>query len=282
MIKREYYSVRKGLIPQSAEVDFQVLKKLFLIIYKKLESEGYFQKYFGFYCVDQGEIYGELGDDINTMLFINLRKSNLWSIVEKLEYYSEDDFFDILEFLHDHCASPVEREYHDWNQCGWHVSKSDDVKGALEFRDAINPILRTYKNGFEISSDGQILSLPDMGLESLLQAEIPTSAVENVRGRIEAAILKFRRAKSSEDDRRDALRDLADVLEYLRPQVKSLLTRPDEIDLFNIANNFGIRHHNPKQKTDYDKAAYHSWIFYSYLSTIHLILRLVKKESKSA
>jgi hypothetical protein len=77
---------------------------------------------------------------------------------------------------------------------------------------------------------------------------------ENVRKRIESAVLRYRRHGSTLDDRRQAVRDLADVLEYLRPKVKALLTKPDESDLFNIANNFGIRHHNDKQKTTYDTA----------------------------
>jgi hypothetical protein len=48
------------------------------------------------------------------------------------------------------------------------------------------------------------------------------------------------------------VRDLADVLEYLRPNVQTLLTSKDENDLFNLANNFGIRHHNDRQKTNCD------------------------------
>jgi len=66
-------------------------------------------------------------------------------------------------------------------------------------------------------------------------------------------------------------------LEYLRPQLKEVLTKKDESDLFNIANNFGVRHHNESQKTDYDKPIWYSWMFYYYLATIHASLRLVEK-----
>lgn len=54
------------------------------------------------------------------------------------------------------------------------------------------------------------------------------------------------------------------------------ISSSDEKDLFNIANNFLIRHHNDKQKTDYDANLWLSWMFYIYLSTIHLILRRVE------
>jgi hypothetical protein len=95
---------------------------------------------------------------------------------------------------------------------------------------------------------------------------------------VNAASNKFRRYKSSIDEKRDAVRDLADVLEFLRPQLASVLTSKDEADLFNIANNFGIRHHNAKQKDDYDKEIWYTWMFYYYLATIHSVLRLLDRK----
>lgn len=277
-MKREYYSQRKGIGPSETNLDLPSFKKLFLAIYRRFEREGYFQKYFGMYCVDRGDVPGELGEDVESAIFISLRKADLWPVTVKIDYYSEDDVFDMIEYLHDHCAKPTQREMHEWGGCGWHVSESDDKKGRIEFRDAVNDVLKDYKSGFEISEHGEILILPDDGMMQLIEAEIITDDTENIQSRINSAINKFRRARASEDDRRDALRDLADVLEYLRPQAKTLLVRQDESDLFNIANNFGIRHHNQQQKTDYDKATWQSWIFYSYLSTIHLLLRLIKQK----
>jgi hypothetical protein len=87
---------------------------------------------------------------------------------------------------------------------------------------------------------------------------------------------------STVDDRRRAVRDLADVMEYLRPKLQALLTANDEKDLFNLANNFGIRHHNDKQKTNYDAALWLSWMFYYYLATIHVMLRKLEQPMASA
>ena len=70
------------------------------------------------------------------------------------------------------------------------------------------------------------------------------------------------------------------MLEYLRPKVKSLLTSADEKDLFNLANNFGIRHHNDQQKTAYDASLWLSWMFYFYLATIHVVLRKQQQVAK--
>jgi hypothetical protein len=66
------------------------------------------------------------------------------------------------------------------------------------------------------------------------------------------------------------------VLEYLQKDVK-LYLKGDEPDLFNIANNFGIRHHNQNQKTNYDQALWLSWMFYVYLATIHLVARKIEQ-----
>lgn len=276
MIKRNYYSVRTGKITPDQQVNFQVLKKLFLVTFNKLNADGYFQKYFGIDCTD-GYIPGELGEEIDAIMFVNLRKENLYPIHKNLPNYTEDDFFDIIEFLYDHCSKGLTGDYHNWNNCGYHYEKFDDNKGQKYFRELINPILREYEDGYEISENGEILILSDRGLSNLFEADIPTDDKENISNKMDAAILKFRRHKSTFDDRREAIRELADVLEFLRPSIKDKLKKKDENDIFNIANNFGIRHHNKDQQTDYDKAIWYSWVFYYYLATLHAVLRMINK-----
>lgn len=277
MIKRNYYSVRTGKISPDQQVNFEVLKKLFWLTYNKLNNEGYFQKYFGIDCQD-GYIPGELGDEIEAMMFVNLRKDNLYPIYKNLSNYTEDDFFDVVEFLHDHCSKGLNGHYHNWNNCGYHYEEFNDIEGQKHFREQLNPILREYKDGFEISDNGEILILSDNGLSNLFEADIPTNDKDNISNKINSAILKFRRHKSTLDDRREAIRELADVLEFLRPSIKQHLNKKDENDIFSIANNFGIRHHNKNQQTEYDKAIWYSWIFYYYLATLHAVLRMTNKK----
>jgi len=69
------------------------------------------------------------------------------------------------------------------------------------------------------------------------------------------------------------VRDLVDVLEFHRAEVKKHLSK-DESDLFNVANNFALRHHRQGQKDDYDDA-WLGWLFYLYLATVHLVLARV-------
>lgn len=241
-------------------------------------EKDYFQEAFGYYCVDDGEVSGSLGYDIEAQLFRKLRKENLWPIIDNCKDYSEDDLFDVIEFIFDSISKPIDGYFHSFSSCGMHYDTFDKEIGQREYRKEINEILRDYNEGYELSPEGEILIKGQPGQELLFKAAVPTEDSENVQTRVQLAIQKFRRYKSTLDDRRDAIRDLADVLEYLRPKIKTVLSKKDESDLFNIINNFGIRHHNERQQTDYDKSIWLSWMFYYYLATIHAVLRLIKKE----
>ena len=276
MVDRQYYSRRKGLNPKIDRIDLDLLKGLFYSTYQSLFEEGYFQEAMGYNCVDIGEVHGTMGRDIGIYFLRKLRKSNLWPIEEKYKGYTEDDLFDVIELLYDEVSKPIDGKYHSYSDCGWHYSKFDKKAGQLRFYEEMNEFLRDYSDGYEISISGEILTLGDQGLENLLKAELPDYEPKNVDSRIHAAIHKFRRHNSSVDDKRDAVRSLADVFEYLRPKLQSIISSKDEADLFNIANNFSVRHHNDKQKNEYDESIWLSWMFYFYLATIHTIIRKLR------
>jgi hypothetical protein len=282
MGNRKYYSSRTGKNPDASCYDLPILLRLFSDFYLDFFNKGYFQEDFGYYCVDAGDVSGKIGSDIETQMFRAVRKPGLWPIQEKYNSYSEDDLFDVIEFLYDHVSKPIDGDFHSYDDCGYHYNTFDKKTGQQEFRDGICQILCEYKEKYELSDNGEILESPEQGLENLFAASLPTHDPDNVEQRVQAAILKFRRYRSSLDERHDAIRDLADVLEFLRSQVKTVISKKDEKDLFVIANNFGIRHHNDQQQQDYDKAIWYSWMFYYYLATIHACLRLIKKaESQS-
>jgi hypothetical protein len=278
MRKRPYYSIRTGKNPH-VKLNLDMLQRLFCDVYKDFDRKDYFQEAFGYHCPD-GDGVGTLGTDIEAQMTRRLRKTGLWPIFIRVFYYSEDDLFDVIEFLHDIISVPVDGPYHSY--CGQtHYNIFDSEIGKREFRDNINELLRDYKEGYELSSDGEILALPEHGMVTLMEAVLPADDPLNVNQRVEAAILKYRRSRSTLEERKGAIQDLADVLEYLRPKLKKVLETQDESDLFNIANNFEIRHHNVDQKTKYDKNIWLSWMFYFYLATIHAATRLIEKQKKA-
>jgi len=277
MRDKPYYSARKGRVV-NPELQLVHLRRLFVSVYTLFEERGYFQQHLGINCVD-GFIAGTVGTDVEMYVLRKLRKDKLWPIWMYSDAYTEDDVFDIIEFLYDYASKPTDKgSYHDWNECGYHYTEFDAVRGKNEFRSEVNDFLRDYSSGFELSATGEILTLPSSDLRPILAADLPSVDPTNVDARIAAAVEKFRRRSSLPEDRRDAIRDLADVLEFLRPKLKEVLTTKDEKDLFNIVNNFGIRHHNAAQQTHYDKGIWYNWMFYFYLATIHAVARMLKKQ----
>lgn len=276
--KRRYYSSSTGSIADRT-VNLDDLKKLFIDLYNEYNSEGYFQEYFGYDCVDNPNTPGKLGQNVEASVKFAIGKEYLWPVWENIDSYSEEDLFDVIEFLHDHISKPLEGYYHDFSGCGYHYHTFDENEGKSLFRTQINLLLEDYDEGFLINENGEILQAAPDGMDNLLSANIPTKD-DNVVSRVNNAIGQFRKYRSSFEDRRHAIRDLADILEYLRPQLKKMITKSDESDLFNIANNFGIRHHNENQRINYDRSIWYSWIFYYYLATIHAALRLIEKSDR--
>lgn len=279
---RRYYSVRTGKHDPTLKIDLPLLRRLFKDLYVKFDAKSYFQEVFGYYCVDEGDVPGKLGSDIEAQMFLRIQKRNLCPILVAYENYSEDDIFDVIEFLYDHISKPLDGWYHSYNGCGWHYNTFNVDDGRQEYRAEINNLLCDYEDGYELSAEGEILVLSDKELENLFQSNLPTYDPENIESRVKNAIGKLRRSRSSMEDRRGAIRDLADVLEFMRPKLKQVLTKQDESDIFNIANRFGVRHHNDSQKTDYDKGIWYSWMFYYYLATIHASVRLIEKYEKES
>ena len=140
---------------------------------------------------------------------------------------------------------------------------------------AVNDTLKDYPGNWVLSEQGYIQFAGDKGLGHLLEANLAEGTDEKVDSRVDSAIRVFCGRNATIDDKRNAVRDLVDALEFLRPQAKELLTRADENDLFNIANNFGIRHYNHEQKTNYRQEIWLPWMFYYYLATIHALTRAI-------
>lgn len=277
MENRRYYSARTGKDPGRLHVDLDTLRRLFYATYITFYNKDYFQQSMGYDCVDDGRVHGTMGPDLEVYSLLHLRKSGLFPL-ESDKLYSEEDVFDLIEFLFDHVSKPLAGTFHSWGNCGWHYTTFEKPAGQEEFRTAVNRFLVDYQGGWELSASGEILSKADPGMENLFSVTLPDVDKTHVNGRVEEAIKKFRRHKSSISERKDAVRDLADVLEYLRPLLKTVLAKQDEADLFNIANNFSVRHHNQLQKTEYDQPIWLSWMFYFYLSTIHAAVRLIQKQ----
>lgn len=277
---RLYFSARSSVGPNPGRLDLDGVKDLFLAAYQQFRRRGYFDEAFGYCCVDNGEVPGTAGPDIENYVLLQTRK-RLWPPTAlAIITYQEADLFDLIEFLFDHVSKPLSGYHHTYADCGMHWEKFDQDAGRTEYREVISGLLEAYGKGYEFNERGEIMELAPKGVGKLLKASPPTKDADT-RTRMNAAIDRFQRYGSTVEDRRHAVRDLADVLEKLRPEMKSVLTNKDEGDLFNIANNFGIRHFNEKQQTSYDPAVWLSWMFYFYLATINACLHTLARKKTS-
>ncbi|MDO8292067.1 MAG: hypothetical protein Q7T29_04240 [Gallionella sp.] len=279
---RPYFSVRTGRSSGNVVLDLAMLRDVFRSEIESLEERGYLQEAFGKWCpdADDGLIPGTLGRDIEVKILVVLRKRNLWPVRNNYQNYSEDDVFDMIEYIYDHTSKPLSNAgfFHSYGGCGWHYDKFTRAEAQSEFRATMNEVLRDYAGGYELTQEGEVALLLPEGVNQLIETPLPINN-DTVQTRLTSAISQYRRRGSTLNERRIAVRELADILEHLKPTAVSLLNKKDESDLFNIINNFGIRHANEKQKTNYDTNIWLSWMFHFLLATIHACVRLEEKVS---
>lgn len=277
---RRYYSSRVGSLV-GVGFDLEKVKRLFAASIDELQREHYFDQAFGSGCGSTLDDPGTFGRDVGAEFLRRTGKDHLWPLYPgAIDHFDAEDLFDTIEVLHDAIAEPdAESRFFCGDAfCTGHFTAFNAPAGKQRLRDELNPTLERFESGYRLAEDGQVERLADSGFQQLEDAPLPASAdPTNVTSRVEEATRRFRHYHSSEADRHAALRTLADVLEYLRPQLKNVLAKQDEADLFNLANNFGIRHSNANQKTDYNKDIWYRWIFYHYLATIHAATRLLSR-----
>lgn len=267
---RKYYSSRKNPKSLTLEQLFHKLKHLFFYY----RGQDYFKAKAGITSYD-------FPDQIKHRAAISLNFDGFPIDQWDLSTVTEDHIFDMIEFLYDHISKPIGWSLHTTEggyNC-WDYEEYDENMGRKEFREDVNTFINEYGPGYELAEDGLILALASNGLQDILDAEIMPFDEANVDSKVKAAIRKWRNRRLDLGERRQAVRELADVFEWLKKSghLSRALRKKDESAIFEIANNFAIRHHDPRQKRDYDEAIWYSWIFHFYLATYHAVMRILKK-----
>lgn len=158
---------------------------------------------------------------------------------------SEDHVFDAMEFLYDHVSKPG--EWIPMNSEGYlyyDYKDYDDTAGKAEFREKANAFLCDYAPGYELTEDGTILALGADGLQHILEAEVVPFDELNVDSKVRDAIKKWRNRHLDLAEKRKAIRELADVFEWLKKtqKLQQTLNRKDESasSKSQITSRFGI------------------------------------------
>jgi hypothetical protein len=271
--RRRYWAERHGL--SGASLDLGEAVRLYLSVVDSLSHSNHLQKWFGYDCVDDGFVPGLAGVDVEAYVLRQTRRQDLWPLATRGAAWDEAAFLTAVEFMYDHVSVPTDGRLHTWNNCGYHGSVFDDAAGRQTYRTEVNAILADYANGFDLQQNGEVVRSAPAHMEELLANPLAPGTADDVMSLVGAAVTKFRRRSGPATDRRDAVRDLADVLELLHSRAESALNSADEKDLFHLANRFGLRHANDDQKDNYDKDIWYDWMFYYYLSAIQAFSRYV-------
>lgn len=172
----------------------------------------------------------------------------------------------------------------DVGEAGWEISRAivefaaaHDIEGFIRAEAE----LRASVHGSYIDPTVTASTASTAPVVELWQRPLPSGTDAEITERVRRAQERFARPGATVADHRDAVRDLADVLEVLRPRLAEAISAKDEDALFEIINRFGIRHANRLQQDDYD-ALWLFWMFHVFGATIYVVLwRLADLEAES-
>ncbi|MBP9773929.1 MAG: hypothetical protein KBD00_04875 [Candidatus Peribacteraceae bacterium] len=232
------------------------IKKGSFYILRKLCSKPFTDLLF------EGGEFKQYKYDIETLEhFFLLKTKDLDLTPRNIEIVSnENDLFDMLE-----CAYQFLEEYKD--------SRDEKLIRSMLLQFLLEDALKEW--GYRMRN-GLIEFIPEIELIDLADAKIPKSDVLSAKEKIAHAKDLFFKRNSTVEEKKSSIQALGQVLESIRKDLKtdnSLKT--DERTIFDILNNYGIRHHNDQQK-DIDEP-YLTWTYYLLLNTILTFMKLNNK-----
>lgn len=235
-----------------------------------MERQHWFARTLGYECFDGN---GDSDVTLADVLERRVGKRHLASLPP--EEWTEDDLCDFIEVMHDIAARPDRGWFHSYSGCGWHPTDYDRASGQSLYRWHLNRVLEASALGLHLAGEGEDIGrmvrvLPG-GLNDLVVKLADVAATGDPS--VPHAIGMFRRHGATREDRRSAVRELADVLEAHRALLQNKLLSKDEDALFLIANKFDIRHRGANQRNDYPDE-YLDWLFHWYLATVDLVRRI--------
>jgi hypothetical protein len=201
---------------------------------------------------------------------MHLKKDDVYPILEYYEYYKED-LFTVIEILFNYIC------FYDYKRDQF--IKEEPQK---EFATHINNLLKFYKGGYYLDEKyGFIMEQPNDALLELMHTEIPDTMSDNVMKQLNTAVKMFYRFDSNEESKKKAINILVDVLEPLREELKTMFSKEFGVNakdhdklIFQIVNQFNIRHNDKKQLTKYSKPIWYDWMMQYYTSVIFTYYRL--------
>jgi hypothetical protein len=277
---RPYWPQRRGTAERSP-FGLDDVRRRFVGLVEELERAGYLAQAFPPICVDDPDpVFVDPSDVLQDRLGV----PDLWPLGGSSERWDDDTFYGLIEVFHDLVVRPRHRWRHDWRQCGWHWGEFARPPGQALYRWQVNQLLEQSLIGLRLAGEGEdigrlVAATDDARTE--LGSRMATRTDPRTGDRVRYALALFRARGATEHDKRSAIVTLCGVLEERRGLLKTELFRKDEGALFQIANEFAIRHQSETQKDDYNPA-FLDWVFWWYLATVELTDRLLERQGLGA
>lgn len=269
------------MLKDDFSIDLAQLNKHFAQIYRYFENKEYFD------CAKRGvwitrpfqseeQIIPPTLVPSPELFFINhLHSNEVYPIWEHYEYYTEEIVFTVIEILYDHIA------VYDYQKNGL-----NRVEPRKEFSEQINNILKLYKSGYYLEpTNGFISYTPNDSLKDLLQQDVTDILEDTVMQQLKTAVKMYYRFDSDIEMKKKSINILADILEPIREDLKSILNQEYDINkndhdklIFGIVNTFNIRHNKADQLRGYSQEIWYDWMMQYYTSVIITYYRLKKSK----
>lgn len=273
----KYYAERNCLLNIDITISLDNLKEYFFKIYRYFDNKGCFEAAIkGIWIKPQWEDtflkIPPLFEADPEIFFLNhLHSKSIYPIYEYYECYSEIELFTVIEILYDKIA--VYNYQKD-------VLETENVK--KEFAGQINNILQFYDGGYFLEhNSGAITKGVDDSLKMMLTEDLKDTLSEDVMTKMRSAIKLYYRFDSNLEEKKKAINILADILEAFRSDLKDILNEKFEVNkndhdklIFDIVNNFNIRHNKSNQKTNYEHEIWYDWMMQYYSSVIITYFKL--------
>lgn len=260
-----------------------------------LEGDGYLARRFGEVCVDtKPDKYGEMPhrgepryrrirDELQQRLGLPDR-TDLWP--PAWDRWDDETLYEVIEAVHDLVARPRRHWIHDHDECGRHYEDFDTDAGRRVYRALVSRLLAERGIDLRLATDGpdegRLVRTVDEARSDLVDRAL---AAPDVGGgdRVQQAVARFRQRGATPEDKRMAGVALFGVLEQRSAVIKAAaqITTKDESDLYNIANNFALRHQDLKQKREYDPV-FLDWMFWWFLAAVEVTNQVLARNPAAA
>jgi hypothetical protein len=263
MTEQPLWSERRGETFGLTEDGFGTLMQAALT---RIKEEGLLDEAFGY---DDG--LGIQRRRYDQTAYLTMRFGDPWAdeLVKHpsfVKYESRGRVYDLIELMYRELVSaPVEVD-------GTLVTGNfDNEDGQLRLMEIVNPILARVDPPLELRDTGEIVEAVAEPFQRLVYQPLPEGVPKKeVSDRVDDAVRHYFRRDATTGDRRAAVKELIDALEFMRTDVKEHMLTKDEGALFQLANGFAIRHNKPRTRRDFDEPAWLAWTFYMYLASIRV------------